>query len=61
MPVAYILIGIGVLLVVYFVATYNGLVVLKTRIQEAFSGILRRFPRKPPSASTLRNSGSASK
>jgi LemA protein len=39
MPVAYIFIGIVVLLVVYFVATYNGLVVLKTRIQEAFSGI----------------------
>jgi len=39
MPVAYILIGIVVLLVVYFVATYNGFVVLKTRIQEAFSGI----------------------
>jgi len=39
MPVAYILIGIVVFLVVYFVATYNGFVVLKTRIQEAFSGI----------------------
>lgn len=35
----YILIGVGVLLVVYFVATYNSLVVLKTRIQEALSGI----------------------
>lgn len=35
----YILIGIGVLLAVYFIATYNGFVVLKTRIQEALSGI----------------------
>lgn len=35
----YILIGVGVLVVVYFVATYNSLVVLKTRIQEALSGI----------------------
>ena len=35
----YILIGIGVLFAVYFIATYNGFIVLKTRIQEAFSGI----------------------
>ncbi|OGK17362.1 hypothetical protein A2774_04160 [Candidatus Roizmanbacteria bacterium RIFCSPHIGHO2_01_FULL_39_12c] len=35
----YILIGAVVLLAVYLVATYNGFVVLKTRIQEAFSGI----------------------
>src|SRR3989338_3886470 len=35
----YILIGIGVLFVFYFIATYNGFIVLKTRIQEAFSGI----------------------
>lgn len=35
----YILIGIGVLLVIYFIASYNGFVVLKTRIQEALSGI----------------------
>lgn len=35
----YILIGIGVLLAVYLVATYNGLVVLRARIQEALSGI----------------------
>src|SRR3989304_5031309 len=34
-----ILIGGGVLLAVYLVATYNGFVVLKTRIQEALSGI----------------------
>ena len=39
MNLTYILIGAGVLLVVYLVATYNGFVVLKTRIQEAFSGI----------------------
>ena len=35
----YILIGVGVLVAVYFVATYNSLVVLKTRIQEALSGL----------------------
>ena len=34
-----ILIGLAVLLILYFVGTYNGLVVLKTRIQEALSGI----------------------
>ncbi|HEX7542834.1 MAG TPA: LemA family protein [Patescibacteria group bacterium] len=35
----FIAIGILVLLVVYLVASYNGFVVLKTRIQEALSGI----------------------
>jgi len=39
MNLFYILIGAGVLLVVYLIATYNGFVVLKTRIQEALSGI----------------------
>src|SRR3990170_6785012 len=39
MNLTYILIGAGVLLAVYLVATYNGFVVLKTRIQEALSGI----------------------
>lgn len=34
-----IVIGGAILLLVYLVATYNGLVVLKTRIQEALSGI----------------------
>ncbi len=34
-----ILIGAVVLFVLYLVGTYNGLVVLKTRIQEALSGI----------------------
>lgn len=34
-----ILIGLVVLLILYLVGTYNGLVVLKTRIQEALSGI----------------------
>jgi len=34
-----ILIGVLVLFVVYLVASYNGFVVLKTRIQEALSGI----------------------
>jgi len=34
-----ILAGAVILFVVYLIATYNGLVVLKTRIQEALSGI----------------------
>lgn len=34
-----IVIGVVILLAVYFIATYNGFVVLKTRIQEALSGI----------------------
>lgn len=34
-----ILIGIGVLIALYFVATYNGFVVLRERIEEALSGI----------------------
>lgn len=39
MNATYLLIGIAVLLVVYVWTTYNSLVVLKTRIQEALSGI----------------------
>lgn len=39
MTLIYILIGLVVILVVYFIATYNAFVVIKTRIQEAFSGI----------------------
>lgn len=35
----FILVGLIVVLVVYLVASYNGFVVLKTRIQEALSGI----------------------
>src|SRR3972149_6274639 len=35
----FIIIGVGILLVVYFVATYNGFVILRTRIKEALSGI----------------------
>lgn len=34
-----ILIVVAVLLVIFLVSTYNGLIVLKTRIQEALSGI----------------------
>lgn len=34
-----ILIGLGVVLVLYLIGTYNGLIVLRTRIQEALSGI----------------------
>ena len=39
MSLPVILIGAVVLLALYLVGTYNGLVVLKTRIQEALSGI----------------------
>ena len=39
MNITYIVIGAVVLLAVYAIATYNGLVVLRTRIQEALSGI----------------------
>lgn len=39
MNLLYILIGVGVLSVLFLVATYNGFIVLKTRIQEALSGI----------------------
>lgn len=39
MNLTLILGGVVVLLVLYVVATYNGLIVLKTRIQEALSGI----------------------
>lgn len=35
----FILLGIIAILALYFIATYNGFVVLKTRIQEALSGI----------------------
>jgi len=35
----YILIGIALVIILYFVGTYNGLVIQKTRIQEALSGI----------------------
>lgn len=35
----FIVVGLLVVLVVYLVASYNGFVVLKTRIQEALSGI----------------------
>jgi LemA protein len=35
----YILIGVILLLAIYFISQYNGFVVLKARIQEAFSGI----------------------
>ncbi len=35
----YVLVGILVLIVLYFIGTYNGFVVLKARIQEALSGI----------------------
>ncbi len=39
MSIPIILIGAAVLLVLYLIGTYNGLIVLKTRIQEALSGI----------------------
>lgn len=39
MQTTYIIIGIAVLLAVFLIATYNQLVILKTRIEEALSGI----------------------
>ncbi len=39
MNITYILIGLLVIAAFYFIATYNSLVVLKARIQEALSGI----------------------
>lgn len=39
MNVGIILIGVGVLLLIYLGSMYNGFVILKTRIQEALSGI----------------------
>lgn len=39
MNLLYIVIGLGVLVAVYFIGTYNGFIVIKTRIKEAFSGI----------------------
>jgi len=39
MVIPFILIGAAVLLVLYLIGTYNGLVTVKTRIQEALSGI----------------------
>jgi len=39
MGIPIIFIGIAVLLALYLIGTYNGLVTLKTRIQEALSGI----------------------
>ena len=37
--ITWILLGVAGVLVLYFIGTYNGLVLLKTRIQEALSGI----------------------
>ena len=39
MSISLIVIGVVIFSVIYFVATYNALVVLKTRIEEALSGI----------------------
>lgn len=39
MNITLILIGLAILLVLYIIGTYNGLIILKTRIKEAFSGI----------------------
>lgn len=39
MPIVYIFIGIIIILTIYLIATYNGFMVLSTRIKEAFSGI----------------------
>jgi len=39
MNITFIAVGFAVLFVLYLVGTYNGLVILRTRIKEAFSGI----------------------
>ena len=39
MSMSIILLGLGVLLIMYLIGMYNGLIVLRTRIQEALSGI----------------------
>lgn len=39
MDTGIILIGIAVILILYLVGTYNGFIILRTRIQEALSGI----------------------
>ena len=58
MNLLYILIGAGVLLAVYLIATYNGFVVLKARIKEALSGIdvqlKRRFDMIPNLVETVK-------
>lgn len=38
-PTIYILLGLVAVLAIFLIATYNGFVVLKTRIQESLSGI----------------------
>jgi LemA protein len=39
MSLPFLLIALVIVGVIYFVATYNGFIILKTRIQEALSGI----------------------
>jgi LemA protein len=39
MNIPFIVVGLGVLFVLYLIGTYNGLIILRTRIKEAFSGI----------------------
>lgn len=39
MNIIFVLVGLAVFVFIYITATYNGLIVLKTRIQEALSGI----------------------
>lgn len=39
MNITFIVVGLGVLFVLYLIGTYNGLIILRTRIKEAFSGI----------------------
>jgi len=39
MNITFVVIGLAVLFVLYLIGTYNGLIVLRTRIKEAFSGI----------------------
>mgnify|MGYP001627070772 CR=1 FL=1 len=39
MNILLILVGLAVIILIYLIATYNGFIILRTRIQEAFSGI----------------------
>lgn len=39
MNITFIVVGLAVLFVLYLIGTYNGLIILRTRIKEAFSGI----------------------
>ena len=58
MPIVWIVLGVVALLVVYIIATYNGLITLKNRVAEAASDIdvqlKRRFELIPNLVSTVK-------